>query len=169
MQNRSWKATVADTAVDRFATFSLSRSRCSTRESKSALCTHIHLFCGISLIITAVDVMRHTNAEPFLESDGGRYSSRSICHIQLIKESLQYPRIEVRPVHPHTPILRDQLNYHSCGRHASHQCRTVPGNRRWQIQQSIDLPHSAYQGVAAVPANRSPPCAPTYTYSAGPA
>src|SRR5216683_335394 len=156
MQKRSWNVTVADTAVDRFATCSLSRSRCSSRESKAVLSTHIHLFCGTSLIITAEGVLRHTNAEAFLECDGGRYSSRSICHIQLIKESLQYPRIEGRPEHPHTPILRDQLNYHSRRCCASHQCRTNPGKRRWQIQQSIDLPHAAYQGVAAVPANRRP-------------
>src|SRR6266851_4593696 len=121
MQKRSRKPTMADTAVDRFSTCSLSWSRSSTRKSKSVLSTHIHLLCGTSLIITAGDVVRHTNAEPFLESDGGRYSSRSICLIQLIKESLQYPRIAVRPEHPHTPIMRDQLNYHSWGRIASHQ------------------------------------------------
>src|SRR5216684_3685173 len=111
--NRSWKSTVADTAVDRFSTCSLSRSRCSSRESKAVLSTHIHLFCGTSLIITAKGVLRHTNAEAFLEFDGDRYNSRSICHMQLNKESLQFPRIERRPKQPHTPILRDLLNYNS--------------------------------------------------------
>src|SRR5216683_2418830 len=113
MQKRSWNVTVADTAVDRYAICSLSWSRCSTRESKAVLSTHIHLFSGTSLIITAGSVLRHANAEPFLQIDGGRYSSRSIFHMQSIMESLQYPQIEGRPEHPHAAVLRDRANCHS--------------------------------------------------------